>query len=355
MNALFNNLRVVDLSTVLAGPSVASFFAELGAEVIKIENPKVPDVTRSWRLANESHPTVSAYFSAVNYGKQYRKLDLASEADRTVLFSLLEQADVLVTNFKFGDDEKFNLTWDALHTRFPQLIVARLTGYASQPERVAYDVVLQAETGFMHMNGTAESGPVKMPVAMIDVLAAHQLKEGILCALFQRQQTQLGALVECTLEQAGLAALANQATNYLMAQHVPQRMGSLHPNIAPYGETFECNDGKHLVLAIGSDKQFAQLCIILGAEHLAVDERFVNNPQRVKNRAQLSAAFASLFVQQSATYWTKVCIAHNLPVGAIKDMAEVMQTPAAQGMLLHEEIEGKATTRMASVAFKITN
>lgn len=355
MNALFKNLRVVDLSTVLAGPSVATFFAELGAEVIKIENPKTPDVTRSWRLANESHPTVSAYFSAVNFGKRYVKLDLTADADRSELFVLLENTDVLITNFKYGDDEKFKLTWQELHLRFPRLIVARLMGYTSQPERVAYDVVLQAETGFMHMNGTAESGPVKMPVAMIDVLAAHQLKEGILCALLQRQKTQEGAMVTCTLEQAGLSALVNQATNFLMAEHVPQRMGSLHPNIAPYGETFECADGKYLVLAIGSDKQFAQLCALLDATALASDNRFAHNPDRVKNRTALSEVFAPLFAKETAAYWTHLCIEHHLPAGAIKDMAEVMQTAAAQAMMLKEEIDGKTTARLASVAFKITN
>jgi crotonobetainyl-CoA:carnitine CoA-transferase CaiB-like acyl-CoA transferase len=171
---MLNHLTVIDCSTVLAGPSVGTFFAELGAKVIKIENPNVPDVTRSWKLKSEEKTSpVSAYFSSVNYLKEYRKLDLKLPADREELFKLFQSADIFLSNFKFGDDQKLGINDQILQEKFPQLIIGKINGFGDESDRVAYDLILQAETGFMSMNGTRDSGPVKMPVALIDVLAAH--------------------------------------------------------------------------------------------------------------------------------------------------------------------------------------
>lgn len=355
MNSLFKDLKVVDLSTVLAGPSVATFFAELGAHVIKIENPKTGgDVTRTWKLKNEdANSNISAYFSAVNYHKQYLQLDIASEEGYAKLKELLSNADILITNFKYGDDVKFKLEAEQIRAINPSIIYAKLRGFDSIPERVAYDVVLQAETGYMYMNGTPESGPVKMPVAMMDVLAAHQLKEGILCALFQKVKTGKGAVVECSLEKAGLASLVNQATNYLMGAHVAKRMGSLHPNIAPYGDIFYCKDEKALVLAVGSQKQFAKLCELLGNPSLATHPHFENNQLRLMHRDAMCKALQELFMAQSRAYWMDLFIKHHIPAGAIKSMNEVMQNPIAQEMLLEEDIDGVQTKRLASVAFAL--
>ena len=184
---IFNNLKVVELASVLAGPSVGMFFAELGAQVIKVEHPEHPDVTRSWKIASENkEESASAYFSSINYKKEYIHLNLNKENDHFQLIELLKDTDILLTNFKKGDVEKFNLTDDLLLEVNPRLIHGKISGFGSDSDRVAYDLILQAETGFMSMNGTEDSGPVKMPVALIDVLAAHQLKEGILCALLER-------------------------------------------------------------------------------------------------------------------------------------------------------------------------
>lgn len=355
MTALFSGLKILDLSTVLAGPSVATFFAELGAQVIKVENPRVPDVTRSWKLPSED-PTakVSAYFSSINYNKSYLQLNLLSEADRQEIERLIKASDVMITNFKHGDADKFNLNWKDVSNLNPRLILAQLSGYSSQPERVAYDVVLQAETGFMFMNGTPDSGPVKMPVAMVDVLAAHQLKEGILSALLLREKTGKGALVDCSLEKAALASLVNQSSNYLMTGHVPQRLGSLHPNIAPYGETFTCSDGKTLVLAIGSDKQFEQLCILLGLPELTVDPRFFSNTQRVMNRKELAEILGLVFSSARGEDWIEKMHSLHLPAGLVKNMAEVLAGAAAQAMVLTETIDGVTTKRLSSVAFNLS-
>lgn len=356
MQNLFGDLRILDLSTVLAGPTVATFFAELGAEVIKVENPRTNgDVTRSWKLnSEEKDAKVSAYFSAVNYKKKYIWKDLSNFSDRTEIDALIENSDIVITNFKQGDDIKFSLDFADLKLRFPRLIYVKLKGFDSAEERVAYDVVLQAETGFMYMNGTAESGPVKMPVALMDVLAAHQLKEGVLCALIHRLKTNEGSLVECSLEKAGLSSLANQATNYLMEGMVPQRIGSLHPNIAPYGETFSTSDDKMIVLAVGSEKQFGSLCSILGCPELAHNERFNNNQSRVLNRITMHEELQARFKTKDRQFWMTQLHAHFVPAGAIKSMDEVMENPVAKSMMLDEKIDGVNTRRMATVAFTIS-
>lgn len=355
MNAIFKGLQVLDLSSVLAGPSVATFFAELGAKVIKVENPHFGgDVTRSWKLDSERpEASVSAYFSSVNYGKSYLTLDLGDPHNRLQLEDLIASSDIIIVNFKHGDDIKFRLSPQDVLRINPQAIYASLKGFASDERRVAYDVVLQAETGFMYMNGTPNSGPLKMPVAIIDVIAAHQLKEGILCALIQRIQSGKGAVVRCSLEQAALTALVNQASNFLMAGRVAQPMGSLHPNIAPYGETFVCADKRYVVLAIGSDAQFSELCDILNLPDLAKDSRYCTNQLRVANRNFLYEELSKAFLKKKRDAWMDAFHAHRIPAGAINTMAEVMQGSAALDMIRKETIDGIETTRLSSVAFTL--
>lgn len=354
---LFKGIRVLDFSTVLAGPSVATFFAELGASVIKIENPKTRgDVTRSWKLAGEDPASaISSYFASVNYNKTYLNLDAGDPQTRTQIEQLIQESDIVIFNFKHGDDIKFRLAPNDVRKIKKDIIYARVEGFDSDPERVAYDVVLQAETGYMYMNGTEESGPVKMPVAIMDVLAAHQLKEGILCALLKRMRSGEGSLVSCSLEKAGLSGLVNQASNYLMTGHIPQRMGSLHPNIAPYGETFSCADNRYIVLAVGSDKQFQNLCAILGAPELSEKPEFLNNAQRVRNRIQLKAELTPYFKKFDSVHLLNQMIKDNVPSGAIKSMEEVMKNAVASGMILEEKIEGVQTKRMQSAAFTISD
>lgn len=355
MQNLFGHLKVIDLSSVLAGPSVATFFAELGAHVIKYENSTVGgDVTRTWKVKGENPASkTSAYWASINYRKEIRLADLRDISIQQEIYNLLESADVVITNFKEGDAAKFNLQESQLQSRFPHLIIASIYGYSSQPKRVAYDVVLQAETGFMYMNGEPQSPPTKMPVAMMDILAAHQLKEGILCALIQKNTTGKGCIVKCSLEKAGIAGLVNQASNYLMTGNVPQRLGSKHPNIAPYGEVFFTKDEKQVVLAVGSDKQFQQLLNILQLPELANDARFENNISRVKNREQLEQILQEKLSTLHADEFISACIDHDVPAGKIKDLQEVFSSAPANAMVLEEIYDGEKTLRVQSVAFEI--
>ena len=349
----FSDLKIIDLSTVLAGPSVGTFFAELGAEVIKIESPQFPDVTRSWKLPTENpESTISAYFSSVNYRKKYLKLDFSKADQLNELMTLLEEADILLTNFKKSSEKKFGLTSEILLEKFPKLIIGKISGFGEESDRIAYDLILQAETGFMSMNGTPESGPVKMPVALIDVLASHQLKEGILVALIDRITTKKGRKVSVSLYDAALSSLANQASNFLMENHIPERIGSLHPNIAPYGEIFKTKDEILVTFAIGSDQHFEKFTTLLELPELVDDLRFKTNQNRVKNRTELAQIIQNRISLVNSTLLLNECHTNFIPAARIKNLAEVFNDNEAQTLIREEEISGKPTKRVTSIAFK---
>lgn len=349
---MFESLKIIDCSTVLAGPSVATFFAELGAQVVKIENPLVPDVTRSWKLPSEDeNATVSAYFSSANYHKKYLSLDLKAQLNE--FKALISEADILISNFKYGDAEKFGISDDALHAINPTLIIAKISGFGDESDRVAYDLILQAETGYMSMNGLPDSDPVKMPVALIDVLAAHQLKEAILVALLQRTNTKKGCSVSVSLYDAAICSLANQATNYLMQQAIPKRIGSLHPTIAPYGEQFRTADQKLITFAIGSNKHFQGLCAWLGNPDLAQDERFKDNYVRVQNRTILATLLQELIQQHTAMAIDDAMRSAYIPMGIIRNLEEVFSDEKAQSMVRTELIDGMSTKRVTQIAFQL--
>ncbi len=350
---MFDSLKVIDLSTVLAGPSVATFFAELGAEVLKIENTSIPDVTRSWKLpTEEKDATISAYFSSINYKKKYIQLNLKDKADYQTFLTLIINADILISNFKKGDEAKLNIEDATLRGINPKLIIGKINGFGTKSDRVAYDLILQAETGFMSMNGTNESGPVKMPVAFIDVLAGHQLKEGLLLALLQREKTGIAKSVTVSLYDAAVCSLVNQASNYLMGNQIPQRIGSLHPNIAPYGEIFTTKEGDLITFAIGNDVHFMKLCLFLNLSETPTDIRFVTNALRVKNRTELQNILQAKIKEIPTDVILNKMLAENVPAGKIKNLEEVFSNPAAQNLIREEEIEGINTKRVTSIAFK---
>ena len=351
--SFISKLKVIDLSTVLAGPSVGTFFAELGAQVLKIENAAIPDVTRSWKLPSENQEsTISAYFSSVNYRKEYLQLNLKSEVDYVQFLDLVKDADILISNFKFGDEAKLKLTDEHLRAINSNLIIGKINGFGSESDRVAYDLILQAESGFMSMNGTPESGPVKMPVAFIDVLAAHQLKEGLLLALLERQLNGNAKTVEVSLYDAAICSLVNQASNYLMAKKVPQRIGSLHPNIAPYGEIFETKDQQLITFAIGSPIHFEKLCTFLGLEKLITDIRFSSNQNRVINRQLLFEILQARIVAFTADELLSNMLQQHVPAGKIKNLEVVFAEKTAQDLVRSEVIDNTETKRLTSIAFK---
>lgn len=353
---LLAKLKVIDLSTVLAGPSVGSFFAELGAEVTKIENSRHPDVTRMWKLPEEDkNNAVSAYFSSVNYRKKYLQIDYDTPEGRAALLSRIKTADVVLMNFKHGLQKKLGLEDRDLLQLNPELIIGKINGFGVQSKRVAYDLILQAETGFMAMNGTPEAHPVKMPVALIDVVAAHHLKQGILLELLKKQNTAdyKGAVVSVSLYDAAISSLVNQASNYLMQNHIPQPIGSLHPNIAPYGEIFETADQKLITFAIGSDTHFEKFCDFLSLQELPRDLKFSTVQARVKNREELFKILLPVIKRLNSTSLLEEMHARHIPCGVIKDLSAVFESSRSREMIREEYIDGKQTRKVSSIAFKI--
>ena len=354
---MLSELKVIELASVLAGPDVGMFFAEMGAEVIKIENKLLNgDVTRKWKSKNEDNSTnVSAYFSSVNWNKKYIQYNLKDVADQQEIYELIKFADIVITNFKPGDDLKLGMDYATLKTYNSGLIYGEINGYGTDSKRAAYDVVLQAETGFMSMNGNSHSGPLKMPIALIDVLAAHQLKEGLLMALLKKEKTGKGSLVEVSLYDSAVSSLKNQATNWLMNNFIPERIGSLHPNIAPYGETFETKDGKLLVLAIGNDKHFGLMLDVIGASALSSNKNYANNQSRVVNRKKLDEDLKPFFNLKTAQDLMDSFLELNIPVGIINNLEEVFENSKAQELILEETIEGINTKRVKTAVFKISD
>ncbi len=353
---IFQNLKVVELASVLAGPAVGMFFAELGAEVLKVENKTTGgDTTRHWKMPSEDPKNPdSAYFYSVNWGKRHVFLDLTQSADRQQLMAWLKEADIVISNFKKGGAEKLGLDCVSLSQLNPRLIYASISAYGEDDLRPGFDVAIQAETGWMHMNGESGGPPVKMPVALMDLLAAHQLKEGVLVALLQRERTGLGSEVTVSLFDAGVASLANQATNWLNLGHLPQRIGSRHPNIAPYGEIFYAQDDRPLIVSAGTEQQFRALCHLLGASQIAEDERFATNALRLEYRDELASQLQAAFRCFPAETILEKCHAAQVPVAPIRNLQEVFDLPAAQDLILEEKTEGGGVSkRVRTAVFKI--
>lgn len=356
IDSFFKDLKVVELASVLAGPAVGMFFSELGAEVIKIENKTTGgDVTRRWKLPSEEEQCeYSAYYCSVNWNKKVYFLDIKDPADREKVLELVKSADILISNFKPGSAKKIGLDYETVKSINPTIIFAEITAFGEKINKPAFDIVLQAETGFLFMTGEAGREPVRMPVALIDLLAAHQLKEAILIALIHRERTGQGSFVSTSLFESAIASLANQATNWLMGGHLPQRMGSAHPNISPYGDIFYTKDQKMITLAVGTDKQFNALCECLKKPQLSEDARFETNTLRVKNRELLQKELEKLIGNYNRQELNILFEMRGVPAGNINNMEEVFDLPQARSMILEEmQPDGKMSQRVKTVAFQM--
>jgi crotonobetainyl-CoA:carnitine CoA-transferase CaiB-like acyl-CoA transferase len=353
MKQPFSELIVIELAGVLAGPSVGLFFAEMGARVIKIENPKTNgDVTRSWKLDTEnSNHKESAYYWSVNAGKEILFLNLLEEKDLQQFYGLIATADILISNYKLGDDVKLKVDYPTLKKLNPRLIYASINGFGKNNPRTAYDLILQAESGFMYMNGEKNAAPLKMPVALIDVLAGHQLKEAVLIALLERYKTHTGSEFSVSLFDTAIASLANQATNWLIAHHLPTAQGSLHPNIAPYGEIFTTQDQQSVTFAIGSNKQFKALCDILQLKLYTLSD-YADNQQRVTHRDILFKELENAIRKSSFENLFNECLKLDVPIGKIRNLKEVFELPEAKAMIHSFEMNGKKIQTVRSTGFK---
>src|SRR5688572_29543450 len=353
----FAGLLVLELASVLAGPSVGQFFAELGADVLKIENTSTEgDVTRKWKSSLEDPETdISAYFSCANWGKRSVALDLKNPEALNFLHQLVQKTDIVIASYKPGDAEKLRVDYKTLSKLNPKLLYGHITGYGADNARAGYDAVIQAESGLMYINGQPESEPTKMPIAFVDILAAHQLKEGLLTALYLRERSGIGRLVEISLLDAALTSLANQGTNYLVAGFDPQRAGSEHPNIVPYGTIFTTTDQKQLILAIGDDRQFRNLCTVLGKPQIADDPLFSRNSARVKNRIVLNEKLKQLISGHTLEHLLAALERCFVPAGSVKSVSEALSGDAAKNLQLNSEKNQEPLLGLKTVAFKLQN
>lgn len=352
MDGLLDGLKVVDLSSVLAGPMTGSFLAECGAEVLKVEAPG-GDVTQTWRVTGEPKDRTSAYHAAANTGKQFAKCNLKTSKGRDWMSATLADADVLIQNMKWQDLALMDLLPHDLQARFPRLVHVRLIGSEFDPDRLAYDVVVQAESGFMSMNGHPDRSPARLPVALMDVLASHHMRAAVLAGLYRRERTGQGNYAEVSLLGAGLTALANQATNVLINGKVPQRQGSEHPNIAPYGDVLTCSDGQ-IVLAVGSDAQFASLCRTLKRPDLIESAPFKSNTDRLKHRKDLMSALNVAAQSFKRNDLLGELLVNKVPSGAILNVKEALDQPGIRSTyVVHEDgLNRMKTSAIAPGGFK---
>lgn len=331
-----SGVLVVDLSRVLAGPYAGMLLGDLGATVLKIEEPAQGDDTRRWGPPFTASGE-SAYYLAVNRNKKGIALDLRRDAGRAILDELLARADVLIENYKSPTRVAFGLEPERVAARFPRLVHAAISGFgASGPfaSRPGYDSVAQAASGLMSITGAASGAPAKVGVAISDLAAGLQACVGILAALRHRDATGQGQFVDVSLFDASLGLLANVASAVLVSGEAPVRWGNAHPSIVPY-EVFEASD-RGFMLAVGNDRQFRALADCLGEPAWGSDPRFATNPARVAHRAALVAMLRERFSAKPADAWLAALEAAGVPAGSVRSVPEALASPeaAARGMVV---------------------
>lgn len=334
-NAL-QDVRVVDLSRILAGPWCTQNLADLGAEVIKIERPGQGDDTRGWGPpfldVPHSEDRFSAYFLSCNRGKHSVAIDFSRSEGAALVRELIAQADVLVENFRPGSLARYGLGYDQLREINPGLIYLSITGYGQagpNAHRPGYDYAFQGFSGLMSYTGKPDDkpggGPVRVGTSIIDLSTGMYATVAVLAALFQRHRTDTGQHIDLALSDVAVAMNANQNLNYLVSGQSPVRRGNTHPNLAPY-EIFDCQNGK-IILAIGNDSQFARFCALAGAPAVADDPRFVTNEARLANLDALRHIMQELLLNKTRDEWARLFDKNNVPWGPVNTVEQALQDP----------------------------
>ena len=321
-----SGIKVLDLTRVLAGPFCTMILGDLGAEVIKVEAPGGSDETRGWGPPFQQN--VSAYYLCANRNKKSMTVNLKSEKGKEIILRLAKKCDVVIHNFKTGTMERLGLGYETLGALNPQLIYCSITGFGETgpyKDLPGYDFIIQAMSGLMSITGERFGPPLKTGVAITDVLTGLYACIGIQAALLAREHTGKGQKMDLSLYDSAVSALVNIAGNFLMSGNIPERLGNRHPNIVPY-QTFQTSDGE-IAIAVGNDRQFRELCQILGLPQLAADEKFSTNPKRVENRKTLIPILEKVFQTKPSAYWQKACEKQKIPCGPIQNLQAVAADP----------------------------
>ena len=361
MSGALSHIRVLDLSRVLAGPWCGQILGDLGAEVIKVERPGSGDDTRYWgppyiKDAEGNDSREAAYFQSANRNKQSLTLDFTQPEGQRLVRELVAQCDVLLENFKVGGLAAYGLDYESLKAINPRLIYCSITGFGQTgpyAKRAGYDFMIQGLGGLMSLTGRPEgeegAGPMKVGVALTDILTGLYATVGVLAALNQREQSGIGQHIDVALLDVQVACLANQAMNYLTTGVSPKRLGNAHPNIVPY-QDFPSADG-NFILAVGNDGQFRKFCEVAGIANLADDPRFVTNQARVARRAELIPLLRQATVFKTTAQWIESLEKAGVPCGPINDLQQVFADPQVQARGLRLDLPnalGSSTPQVAS-------
>jgi crotonobetainyl-CoA:carnitine CoA-transferase CaiB-like acyl-CoA transferase len=347
MGAL-SHLKILDLSRVLAGPWAAQLLADLGAEVIKVERPELGDDTRSWGPPflhdRDGEPTRdAAYFLCTNRNKRSVTIDITKAEGQALVRELAGQADVLIENYKLGGLAQYGLDHTALQALYPRLVYCSITGFGQTgpyAPRAGYDFLVQGMGGIMSVTGRADgeegAGPLKVGVAVTDILTGLYAANAIQAALAHRDRTGEGQHIDLALLDVAVACMANQAMNHLYGT-TPKRLGNGHPNVVPY-QDFPTADGD-VIIAVGNDGQFARLCGVLGHPEWAGDARFSTNKSRQANRVELVRLLRTQTLQRSTADWVSTMEAADVPCGPINTLAQVFEDPQVQARGMRVQVE----------------
>jgi crotonobetainyl-CoA:carnitine CoA-transferase CaiB-like acyl-CoA transferase len=332
-------LRVLDCSRVLAGPFCAMLLGDLGADVIKVENPQGGDETRAWGPPEAGGE--AAYYLSINRNKRSLALDLKDPAGQATLRRLAARSDVLIENFRRGSAARWGIDYSTLRDMAPALVYCSISGYGPEgplAARPGYDFAVQAISGLMSVTGAPEGPPMKVGVAIVDLLAGLFAANAIQAALLGRERDpqRRGARIEVSLFEAALAALINVGQNTLVTGREAGRFGNAHANIVPY-QLFAAADG-WFALAVGNDRQFAALAVALGRPEWPADPRFATNPARLANRDALIGALSDIFLERPVAHWLALCEAADVPVAPVQTVREALESPQARALGLVQEI-----------------
>jgi formyl-CoA transferase len=350
-----SGVRVLDLTRVVAGPYCSMFLGDLGAEVVKVEQPGAGDDTRGWGPPFAGGE--SAYYLCINRNKQSLTLDLKSKRAVELLRDLVKAADVIIENFRPGTMERLGLGEKELRELNPRLIYASLTGFGADgpmSDWPGYDLIVQAWGGLMSITGTPEGEPVKVGVAIIDLVAGLMLGKAVAAALFAREKIGVGQRIDTSLLEAEVASLINVGSNYLVGGKVPTRWGNAHPNIVPY-QNFQTADG-YLVIGVASEVIWKRFCEAVGERELINDPRFADNSKRVENRSKLIAILYKTFLHRRNDAWFKLLTDAEVPCAPVQTIDQVFQAPQVlqRDMLIEVDHPTAGKVRMAGIPVKFS-
>ncbi|MEE4152255.1 CaiB/BaiF CoA-transferase family protein [Pseudomonas viridiflava] len=363
MMGALSHIRVLDLSRVLAGPWAGQILADLGADVIKVERPVCGDDTRSWGppfLKDEAgqNTTEAAYYLSANRNKQSVTIDFTRPEGQRLVRELVAKSDIVIENFKVGGLAAYGLDYASLKAVNPKLIYCSITGFGQTgpyAKRAGYDFMIQGLGGLMSLTGRPDGdeggGPVKVGVALTDILTGLYSTTAILAALAHRDQSGVGQYIDMALLDVQVACLANQAMNYLTTGVAPKRLGNAHPNIVPY-QDFPTADGD-FILTVGNDSQFRKFAEVAGQSQWATDPRFLTNKLRVANRGELIPLIRQATVFKTTAQWVDELEAAGVPCGPVNDLAQVFDDPQVLARGLAIELPHALGGRVAQVASPI--